>query len=463
MKVLIYVLLIIFFNSCGDNIRSSNGDSDSDVNTSIITDSNTNPLFYQQWSINYDENFYLENSIDKDAGINSQNVWRNYTGKGVKIAIIDDGFDVTHPEIKNKIIKTASVDDYGFVSSDATHLSSLDFHGTAVAGIIGAVNNSLGIQGVAPDAELILIRYPLYLSDAIVIELFEQALAADADVINCSWGTNNVSDTIRDYINYISTYGRNGKGVVVVFASGNTNEDISTDESSIVSVIGVGATDRENLRTWYSSYGKDLDIVAPGGYELGITTIDPVGSYGSSIDDYIRYNESSNGYINSFIGTSAAAPIVAGVIALGLEKDNSLTREEIQELLKSSTTTIGNNTPYIDDMIVSSSLTPSITGIYGASGEGDFSVRLVSSSGRRYGPYSIDSIGNNEWSATVTDALSNGIYTIEVIENSEGFILATDTEFEVNTQKVSLKDKTKRKSDFYGYGKIDLEKFINSI
>ena len=191
---------------------------------------------------------------------------------------------------------------------------------------------------------------------------------------------------------------------------------MGNDESAMDSVVGVGATDRDNLRTWYSDYGKDLDIVAPGGDALGITTLDTQGSDGASEDEYLRYDELRNGAEVSFIGTSAAAPIMSGVIALGLEKDSNLTRNQIQDILKKSTSIIGNNTPYLDDMISSSTSTPIITGLYGAVQNTEMKVRLSSNENNStYGPYSVDSIGNNEWSSSVTDTLVDGNYTVEVV------------------------------------------------
>ncbi len=104
-------------------------------------------------------------------------------------------------------------------------------------------------------------------------------------------------------------------------------------------IISVGATDKNNLRAWYSNYGTNLDVVAPGGYDVGITTLDDMGSSGiASIDDnYLLYNDS-----NSFIGTSASAPTVSGVVALILEKNPNLTRVEIENILKNNTDEIGN-------------------------------------------------------------------------------------------------------------------------
>ena len=239
---------------------------------------------------------------------------------------------------------------------------------------------------------------------------------------------------------------------------------MKNDESAIASVIGVGATDRENLRADYSNYGEDLDIVAPGGYWLGVSTIDPLGSNGASGNEYNRYDERYNGSDVAFTGTSASAPIMSGVIALALEKNPNLTRVAIQELLKKSTSTIGQNTPYIDDMIVSSSNTPTITGIYGSNQNNALKIELISNTtGEHFGPYSVDSMGNNEWSSSVSDTLGDGKYTIKLLSDDDKIVWATDKDFEINSYKTSQTDKTKRKSDFYGYGKIDLEKFMKNI
>ena len=239
---------------------------------------------------------------------------------------------------------------------------------------------------------------------------------------------------------------------------------MTDDESSIKNVISVGATDSDNLRTDYSDYGKELDIVAPGGYYFGITTIDPTGTKGASTDNYNRYNEVNDGYDVSFTGTSASAPLVTAAIALALEKNPLLTRLEIQNILKISTDHIGRNTPYVDDMIVSSSKTPTITGIFGTNQNTSFKVRLTSNNDNTvYGDYSIDVQGDNTWSSSVTDELEEGSYTIELISDNQNTIWSTDMDFEINLSKVDESDTLIKKSDFYGYGKINVAKFINNV
>jgi len=425
----------------------------------------------EQWYMQKDTNFYVTNGINSDAHIHPDtNTYQTFTGYGVKIAIIDDGFDINHPEIKDKIIATSYVKDDGTITTDVSHSYVIDHHGTAVAGIIGSKDDGIGIRGIAPDAKLILIKMPDLLSDSNVIKLFDEAVRYGADVINCSWGTGEVSQTVRDHINDITRTARNGKGVNVVFAAGNGDSeieecnsiDIGSDEAGIENVIGVGATDGDNLRTCYSNYGDTLDIVAPGGYYHSISTIDPVGINGVSPDEYNRYNQVENKKEISFIGTSASAPIITGAIALLLEKNPNLTSAEVQEKLKTATDTIGQNTPYIYDMISSNLQTPTISGIYGTNKLSTFKVTLTSkNTSTTYGPYSVTSSLNNTWESSVSDTLPNGDYKIELVDNDGITIWATDDDFTINTAfSYSRTNNQKLKSNYYGYGKINLSKLL---
>lgn len=77
---------------------------------------------------------------------------------------------------------------------------------------------------------------------------------------------------------------------MIVFAVGNDNREMGNDESAIAEVISVGATDKMNVRAWYSNYGKNLDLLAPGGdYDFGITTLDPSGEKGISVSDQLYF------------------------------------------------------------------------------------------------------------------------------------------------------------------------------
>lgn len=294
------------------------------------------PYAYQQWYLDKNESIYELESIDSDAHIHTNGLLQKYTGREVKIAIIDDGLDVTHEDLQGAIIHSYDITTH---ASNVAHTYLSDYHGTAVTGIIGARVNAKGIKGIASSAQIIFLKYKENMSDSETIELFEKAEFLGADIINCSWGTYDVSQAVKEKIQDLARNGRDGKGTIIVFAAGNNNAEMGNDESAIPEVIAVGATDKENLRAWYGNYGENLDIVAPGGYDIGITTLDAMGENGIADNDenYLLYDD-----YNSFIGTSAAAPIVTSVIALMLEKNPHLTRAEIEESLKYHSDKIGN-------------------------------------------------------------------------------------------------------------------------
>jgi subtilisin family serine protease len=275
----------------------------------------TEPLQIQQWSL-----------FDANAGINLEKYYEKYSGKGVKVAIIDDSIDDTHEDLPDMTVLNQIVQ------------KSSNYHGTAVSGIIAAQSNNVGIRGIAPDAEYLFVKMKPRNTDDEYIALFEQVKEWGADVVNCSWGTNNVGDGVKQKIIQLSTNERDGKGMAIVFATGNEQIDIIHDESGIDEVIAVGATNSENERSYYSNYGTAIDILAPGGLPSnGITTLDPMGSYGRNEGNYIENIDLFN-----FSGTSASAPIITGVIALMLEANSELTRDDIEYILHESADKIGD-------------------------------------------------------------------------------------------------------------------------
>lgn len=283
----------------------------------VITCYAEEPYFTSQWYINYDKSFYAKNSINKDASIHVGNYLNKYTGKGVKIAVIGDDLDTSHEDLQDAIIKT-----YGIKNSKKPH-HLLSNHGTAVTGIIAARVNHKGIRGIAPDAKIIFLKHKMQMSAKETIKLFEKAAKSGADIINCSWISFEVKKEVRKEIAYLSKHGRNGKGIVIVFSVGNGNQPNILNESSIPEVIAVGATNKYNKRAWYSNFGKNLDVMAPGGNYIGLATLNGINH------KYLTYKKP-----NTFTGTSAAAAVVSGVVALMLQANHDLTRKEIENILK---------------------------------------------------------------------------------------------------------------------------------
>ncbi len=168
-------------------------------------------------------------------------------------------------------------------------------HGTAVAGIIGAqANNKIGIAGIAPIAQIVPLRAfdaDGNGTDADIAAAIIYAADNGVQVLNMSFGDVILSPLLRDAVHYAYE-----KNVVLVASSGNDGTSYPHYPSDFSEVISVGSTSQDNVRSFFSSYGPSLALVAPG---ESIPTLSLGG-----------------GYQSSFTGTSAAAPHVSAVAAL---------------------------------------------------------------------------------------------------------------------------------------------------
>jgi len=312
-------IFIILFSSCGENSTQT-----------PILNSYNDKYYATQW--------YLDK-------INIQNSWSITKGKGVKIAALDDSFDIYHEDFEDLSISSYDISSN---SSDVSGYFSDDYHGTAVSGIISAQHNSKGIAGIAPESELLVIQHNK--NEYQILKALEYAKEQDVDIINCSWAYYNLTDAIKDKLYDLTTNGRDGKGIVVVFSAGNDSSEIyNSSITSVDNLIVVGASTYEDDLAWYSNFGKFIDIVAPGGDGIiNISTLDVMGDDGLANDEEKDPNylvdENDNA---TFYGTSAAAPIVTASIALLLSINPDLTRDEVEGILKNSATKIGEH-EYID-------------------------------------------------------------------------------------------------------------------
>lgn len=244
-------------------------------------------------------------------------LWKQTTGSGTRIAVIDDGFDLDHPDLKH--VKSVFAYDAQTQQLNADPQLTIDSHGTKVAGIVFAAHNEKGVDGIAPNAELIAIRQPETWTSNTLLS-FNIARSNNADIINCSWNSHWLLEPMVDIINDLSTYGRDGKGTAVIFAAGNDGKLIEKNsiEASIDSAIVVASSNflgNKPLKT--SNYGDSIDLLVYG--QVAKTTL-PGGKYGP------------------FSGTSLASAIISGVSSLLLSENPQLTLNELQDKLSEMTT-----------------------------------------------------------------------------------------------------------------------------
>jgi subtilisin family serine protease/flagellar hook assembly protein FlgD len=249
------------------------------------------PFFKKQW--------YLSK-------INTPLAWDKTKGSNdIVVAVIDGGVHTSHPELKGKLYKP-----FDAVDGDTTFFP--DDHGTHVAGIIAASQNATGVSGIAPNVKIMPVN--VFYGDSTSSEELTKGIyyAADngADVINLSLGSYYYSSVIEQAIKYAHS-----KGVIVVAAAGNDHINKKTYPAAYSGVLGISATNNVDKAAYFSNYGSYVDFAAPG--EDIYSTI----AYG-------RY-----GFMS---GTSMAAPVVSGTVALVLSKNPFLSNTEVYDLIKKS-------------------------------------------------------------------------------------------------------------------------------
>jgi subtilisin family serine protease len=276
----------------------------------------------------------------------------------VIVAVIDDGFDITHPDLS---LPGKVVAPWDFTRSSAdpspAHGSDGDWHGTACAGVAVAAANGTGVLGVAPGCRLMPVRWGTSLSDSQIERWFRHVTSNGADVVSCSWKArariHSLSERAIAAISQCATQGRGGKGCVVCFAAGNDAEDIDAPGRSVngfanhPDVIAVAASTSRDEKASYSNFGRCISVCAPssGAGGVAITTADVTGTY----LDGGRLHEAGYGvgaYTHEFGGTSSATPLVAGVCALLLSIAPELTARKVADIVRKTARKIGPATAY---------------------------------------------------------------------------------------------------------------------
>ena len=254
-----------------------------------------------------------------DADVDAPEAWALSKGKDVVVAVIDTGIDYTHPDLIHNMWDGSGctiggispvdgcVHGYDFYSTGSTtdekdndpaSSSPTERHGTHVAGIIAAeMGNGIGTIGIAPRAKIMALRVgSTTLSSSAIVEAIDFAIENGATVINASYSGPEASDFEREAMVRFEN-----EGGIFVAAAANYGNDIELVPAfpasyDLDSVIAVTATDSDDGLAWFSNYGAvSVDLGAPG---VDIYSTVPSGSY-------------------AFLsGTSMAAPLVTGTVAL---------------------------------------------------------------------------------------------------------------------------------------------------
>ena len=306
-------------------------------------------FFNYQWSL-----------FESRAGIDVPKIWPIAMGEGITVAVLDTGY-TNHRDLNGQWIGTG----YDFISDPSTAQDGdgrdndafdegdgdLDnacglgskpssWHGTHVAGIVAAqLNNNIGIVGVAPKSKILPVRvlgrcggFASDIADAIIwasggiVEGVPQN-TTPAQVINLSLGGQGTcSNTTQAAVDAAVL-----NGSTMIVAAGNENEDAAlSTPANCQGVLTVGAVDRFGQRAFYSNFGDNVDISAPGGSlfngeQGGIVSTVNDGAALPTQDSFAFYQ-----------GTSMAAPHVSGFVALLYEVDRLITPQQVKNVIRDS-------------------------------------------------------------------------------------------------------------------------------
>lgn len=279
------------------------------------------------------------------------------TGGGIKVAILDTGIDVRHEDLK-----VAG----GYAVHKCRGRCAADYdddhgHGTHVAGTVAAIDNDLGVLGVAPAVDLYAVKVLNQMGSSVsytnVVEGIIWAADNDMNIINMSIGSTSYPEAIHDAVKYA-----HGEGVLSVAAAGNNGDWETVDPvypAAYPEVMAIGAVEQKDgdndecddvVIAEFSNHTSGVDLVAPG--------VDVLSTYPGN-----RYTEGT--------GTSMATPHVAGAAALVWSANPDLTNDEVRTILQENAEELGFGSDYQGKGLVRADLAVSAAGDFEPPATGD--------------------------------------------------------------------------------------------
>jgi hypothetical protein len=314
----------------------------------LAPDPINDPIYAQQWHLDND----VANGAAEGSDLNMEAAWDTSYGATalgsptVRVSVLDECVEKLHPDLFPNWADGLDLDNE--VPDDDPSPDAGQRHGTACAGLAVAAANNIGVRGTAPNCGLIGVKF----FGATIEEMadgFYFSMDPDdngdhsdgAAVLSNSWsfgdGTLLPADVVNA-INTVATTGRDGKGVVILFASGNNDHTVNgvTALAQLSTTMAVGGTNSHNKHTEFSDVGPEVGITTPTNDRgddgvrfpwIDITTVDNTGGSG--------YNGLPDlDYTNAFGGTSAATPEAAGLIALIISQDETMTAAQARAILQ---------------------------------------------------------------------------------------------------------------------------------
>lgn len=317
----------------------------------------TDPSYGQQWHLNNTG----QNGGTAGADISAEEAWDMTRGAGIRLAVIDNGFDAAHADLAGAVAATAGFFQMdgmgntvftqgvvGFPDPDAAIPNSagpgIRGHGTFCAGMaLARANNGQGGCGVANQADFVAVaclgdqtgtQATLARAVAYAADPSQEVVGANpadgADVISCSLGPNGadweMTQVLQNAIDFAVANGRGGLGTPIFWAVTNGNFQIQFDEvCAYANTIAVGRSTRNDLED-NCGFGPELDFLATGVDVFSTAS----GGWGGPV-------------YGTGTGTSYAAPTAAGVAALVLGVNQNLTWQQVRQIIRDTCDKVGGN------------------------------------------------------------------------------------------------------------------------
>ncbi len=285
--------------------------------------------------IELDTFYSLKKETNIGTSINIEEAWKLTKGsEEVVVGVLDSGISVSHKDLADNIfinkkeIPNNNIDDdnngyiddingWDFANNDnVVDDSYVGIHGTHIAGIISAAQNNRGISGIAPKVKILPLKFINdrygYTSDA--INAIEYAKALGVKIINCSWGSEYFNPALKEAMK--------SSDILFICSAGNNNKDVTLNPVypacfDLPNVLSIASVDKNNRLSKFSSYGKEVDLAAPG--EDVLSTL-PANTY------------------QKLSGTSMSAAYTTGVAALLKSYKPNASSSDIVNALKTNVT-----------------------------------------------------------------------------------------------------------------------------